>query len=308
MSEEQEKIEIGYRNIGSQFGVDYHHKFLVYTDKNGGQHTISGWVGPEKPGLPYGKIHIENNIPYDKNNPDHPENTNALGQKQYRELITEGKDLSKTWEEMTKNAITKDDKYPYDPILQNSNTLADNLLAEAHLHKARQSGMTGHLAPGSGNALDEKIIPKNPMEAGISENLGKVFSATGAKELTEKQNEKTPAVSPVNPVAIKTTPELDQALADQKLNPDERNNILAAVNTALPKQYAVNDAYIENGILAVQYINANNPSDDRVREFNIDQVKAIPVENSVQAAQIQEQSLQADLSARQSQSHGMAMH
>ena len=34
-----EKIEVGYRHIGS-LGVDYHHKFLLYTDKTGKQYTI----------------------------------------------------------------------------------------------------------------------------------------------------------------------------------------------------------------------------------------------------------------------------
>lgn len=34
-----EKIEVGYRHIGTFAGVDYHHKFLLYTDKTGGQYT-----------------------------------------------------------------------------------------------------------------------------------------------------------------------------------------------------------------------------------------------------------------------------
>lgn len=40
-----EKIEVGYRKIGEVLGKDYHHKFLIYTDKEGAQHTISGWTG-----------------------------------------------------------------------------------------------------------------------------------------------------------------------------------------------------------------------------------------------------------------------
>ena len=52
-----EKIEVGYRHIGS-LGVDYHHKFLLYTDKTGKQYTISGWTGTEiSEKLPLGKIH-----------------------------------------------------------------------------------------------------------------------------------------------------------------------------------------------------------------------------------------------------------
>ncbi|MBO9892099.1 hypothetical protein [Xanthomonas sp. D-36-1] len=35
-----EKIEVGYRNIGAALGKEYHHKFLLYTDKEGNQRTI----------------------------------------------------------------------------------------------------------------------------------------------------------------------------------------------------------------------------------------------------------------------------
>ncbi len=30
-----EKIEVGYRHIDTFANVDYHHKFLIYTDKTG---------------------------------------------------------------------------------------------------------------------------------------------------------------------------------------------------------------------------------------------------------------------------------
>lgn len=58
-----EKIEVGYRNIGAALGKEYHHKFLLYTDKEGNQRTISGWTGDERPGLPYGRMHVETNLP-----------------------------------------------------------------------------------------------------------------------------------------------------------------------------------------------------------------------------------------------------
>jgi|GEM_PF-5827824 len=34
-----EKIEVGYRNIGSFGGVEYYHKFLLYTDNTGNQNS-----------------------------------------------------------------------------------------------------------------------------------------------------------------------------------------------------------------------------------------------------------------------------
>lgn len=53
-----EKIEVGYRHIGTFGGKEYHHKFLLYTNKEGEQYTISGWTGKESPDLPMGKISI----------------------------------------------------------------------------------------------------------------------------------------------------------------------------------------------------------------------------------------------------------
>ena len=159
---QQETIEVGYRNIGSVLGQDYHHKFLLYTDREGNQHTISGWTGDEQPGLPYGRMHVETNLPYDATNPDHPDNANALGQRQYREPIATGADLSQTWQTMIDNARAKDDRYPYDPQLQNSNTLADSILRDVGLPEPRQDGFTGHWAPASGRQLDEHIKPEVP--------------------------------------------------------------------------------------------------------------------------------------------------
>ena len=76
-----EKIEVGYRHIGTFANVDYHHKFLIYTDKTGRQYTISGWRGKETtPQLPLGKIYIKTGLPehiglpYDAENPDNINN------------------------------------------------------------------------------------------------------------------------------------------------------------------------------------------------------------------------------------------
>lgn len=170
-----EKIEVGYRNIGTMGGVDYHHKFLLYTDKSGNQHTISGWTDDANTSkeLPFGNIRVLADAPYDSENPDsaerHPD------QKQYRETITEGDDLSAKWSEMVENAKTKDNLYPYDPIRQNSNTLADSVLKDAGLKQPTQDGITGHLAPGSGKPLDKDVKPRSSEDLGIS-NIGEAIS------------------------------------------------------------------------------------------------------------------------------------
>ena len=183
-----EKIEVGYRHIGS-LGVDYHHKFLLYTDKTGKQYTISGWAGTEiSEKLPLGKIHIETGLPthiglpYDARNPDNPNNRETAWysdkdgspiapQKQYRELITEAPDLSQKWAEMVRNTKSKDNIYPYDFLNQNSNTLADVILKEAGLKQPEKDGLGGHLAPGSGNNLHKNLVPKDPNKAGVLDLL-----------------------------------------------------------------------------------------------------------------------------------------
>ena len=168
-----ERIEVGYRNVGSVLGKDYYHKYLLYTDREGNQQTISGWTGDETPGLPYGRMQVETNLPYDASNPDHPSNPNATGQRQHQELITTGADLSDTWRNMVASAQANDDRYPYDPQLQNSNTLADSVLRSVDLPQPRDDGFFGHWAPASGRTLDENIQPSVPALG----NSGRTFSA-----------------------------------------------------------------------------------------------------------------------------------
>ena len=172
-----EKIEVGYRNLSSQFGVDYHHKFLLYTDKTGQQHTISGWTGEPEVGLPMGNIRVKSNWDYDSKNTDNPLNPNAIGQKQYRETIIEAPDLSTKWGEMIKNAQSKDNIYPYDITRQNSNTLADSVLRDVGLPEPKLDGLGigNHLAPASGNQLDRNIVPKAQKDLGLSD-IGDVIS------------------------------------------------------------------------------------------------------------------------------------
>lgn len=177
-----EKIEVGYRHIvEGPFGKDYYHKFLLYTDKNGQQYTISGWTDEnnQNTDLPFGNIRVRANWAYDNLNADHPDNPNAWyydrnsnpisSQKQHRELIAEAPDLSEKWKEMTQNAINKDNIYPYDYLRQNSNTLADAVLREADLPEPKMDGMFRYFAPGSGKQMDKDLVPKNPNDRSISD-------------------------------------------------------------------------------------------------------------------------------------------
>lgn len=170
-----ERIEVGYRNIGTMGGVDYYHKFLLYTDQSGNQRTISGWTDDANTttALPFGNIRVLANAPYDANNPDSRER--HPGQQQHRETIAEGADLSATWAAMVENANSKDNLYPYDPIRQNSNTLADSVLRDVGLREPTQDGAFGHLAPGSGKPLDEGVVPRSADDLGLS-NIGEAIS------------------------------------------------------------------------------------------------------------------------------------
>ncbi|MEZ5662732.1 MAG: hypothetical protein R3E94_04285 [Burkholderiaceae bacterium] len=206
-----EKIEVGYRNIGSQAGVDYHHKFLLYTNKSGSLYTISGWTDDANTsdGLPFGNIRVLANAPYDSSNPDsrsrHPH------QPQHRETIAEGADLSATWSAMVENAKSKDNLYPYDLIRQNSNTLADSVLKDAGLRQPTQDGFFGHLAPGSGKPLDRDLAPRPANELGLS-NAGEAISL--------HNNQPTPtefrlALAPESQQLLKDSEEQVRALAER---------------------------------------------------------------------------------------------
>jgi hypothetical protein len=170
-----ERIEVGYRNIGTMGGVPYFHKFLLYTDSAGNQHTISGWTDDSNTteALPFGNIRILANAPYDASNPDSRER--HPGQQQHRETIAAGADLSATWAAMVENANSKDNRFPYDPIRQNSNTLADSVLRDVGLREPTQDGAFGHLAPGSGKPLDRDIVPRSADDLGLS-NIGEAIS------------------------------------------------------------------------------------------------------------------------------------
>ncbi|MDD5359157.1 MAG: calcium-binding protein [Sulfurovaceae bacterium] len=170
-----ETIEVGYKYIGSQYGIEFYHKFLIYTDKNGNQTTIAGFapyspVDPNNlspdPSLPYGNIDIKIDEPYDINNPDHPDNPyTGVDRPQYREPVTQGEDLSDIWDNMMEDALNRDGKYPYDPASQNCGTLADQLLRDAGLPEPSNDNIFSpgeHWVPGSGNELDEGVIPINP--------------------------------------------------------------------------------------------------------------------------------------------------
>lgn len=206
-----ETIEVGYRNIGTAGGVDYHHKFLLYTDSSGNQYTISGWTDPDNitEALPFGNIRVFSNTPFDANNPDSP--TMHPGQRQHRETIAEGADLSATWAAMIENANSKDNRFPYDPIRQNSNTLADSVLKDAGLKQPTQDGIKGHLAPGSGKPLDKDVKPRSSEDLGIS-NIGEAISLNNNQPAP---TEFRLALAPESQLLLKDSEQHVRALAER---------------------------------------------------------------------------------------------
>ncbi len=226
-----EKIEVGYRNIGSQLGVNYYHKFLLYTDASGNQRTISGWTDDVNvtEDLPFGNIRVLADTPFDANNPDSP--LRHPGQNQYRETIVEGADLSATWASMVSIAESKDNIYPYDPLSQNSNTLADSVLKDAGLRQPTQDGIFGHLAPGSDKKLDPNLVPRSADELGIS-NLGEALSQNNVQPgPTEFQF----ALAPESQQLLKDSERHVRALAEKHgipWDPGMDNTVLAVAREA----------------------------------------------------------------------------
>jgi hypothetical protein len=182
-----EKIEIGYRHIGTQMGKEFHHKFLLYTNNQGVQKTISGWADIEHKTneLPYGNILIKADYPYVYGNPDYPNIENP--QNIYFEQITQGDDLKNIWKSMKNSAIEKHNVYPYDPIKQNSNSLADSVLKDVCLPSPKQDGFGQHWAPASDKKLDINLIPQDPQLNGVSKNLGNLISETDVNNWQHNQ-------------------------------------------------------------------------------------------------------------------------
>ena len=178
-----EKIEVFYRNIGqigltgntpdtqamdNGHGLDYHHKYLLYTDKDGNQFAVSGWDQG-------GQLVHTNNV-YDSDYPDHPDNENThnlimvegkltpnslpkTAQQQYSELITTGSDLSAQWQTITQTYQNiHDGNYEYNALVQNSNSAADAALRAAGLPEPQMDGITGYWAPGSDNEINHESI------------------------------------------------------------------------------------------------------------------------------------------------------
>ena len=291
----EEKIEVGYRNIGSITGKNYYHKFLLYTNKEGRERTISGWTGDASEALPYGRLSILADTPYNDANPDHPGSPNTAGQYIHRELITIGKDLSKTWENMTQDALMKDDRFPYDPLRQNSNTLADSVLRSAGLPEPKKDGLFGYWAPGSGNSLNESIIPAVP---GLG-NASQVISS-----------DDNAAIPPQHEAALRANPRFHQALAALDKanhlaifdNQQDKERIAAALalestrgGTPLPGINEIKFTEENNRVFAVW----NNPGNDLdVARVHIDRNQAVQqplnatLEQLDQVTRQQEQALQ----------------
>lgn len=232
-----EKIEVGYRQLGEKLGIDYHHKFLLYTDKTGHQYTISGWMDEENTTekLPNGNIRVLVNAPYDGRNPDHHDfSIRNQSQKQYRETIIEAPDLSTQWGEMIKNAQSKDNIYPYDIMNQNSNAFADSVLRDVGLPEPKLDGLAigNHLAPSSGHKLNRNIAPpKSQRDLGLSD-IGDALSLDD----TNSQNPLT------QPIAVNASSQEVTSYLFAALMSDDDDLRYAAIDSALQTNVAQESA------------------------------------------------------------------
>lgn len=169
----QERIDVYYKTLG--FG--FYHKYIVYTDKNGGQYAARG--GPEggfagitdEVGIDWGQFGMHDNNPeidghgfietqvgkYERGFRDWIENDDGRP----RETILSGDDLSAKWAAVAQ-AVRDigEEGHSYTPagIIDtgvNSNSTVDTALHRAGLPLPQQDGRGGYTCPGSDNFLPQ---------------------------------------------------------------------------------------------------------------------------------------------------------
>lgn len=135
-----------------------------------------------------------------------------------------------------RDAAAKNDKFPYDPLRQNSNTLADSVLHDAGLRGPQNDGLTGHLAPASHLALDKKLVPRDPGQQALAANLSDLVSAD-------------------RPVEADVAAQLEKQKAGQRMHALTESPLFKQAQTAMQKldtQYGpTSDQSTDNAAAAV---------------------------------------------------------
>ena len=154
-----EKIEVGYKKLGNIGDKSYYHKYLLYTNNNGEQFTISGFpennFDPSQDGsiflFNFGNITTKVDIPYNENNSEYENEEREV------EIIIEEENLSVIWDNLKKTAIDIDKIFYYNPFIQNSNSTVDFILETNNLKKPEEDtffNQEDFWAPASDNTLD----------------------------------------------------------------------------------------------------------------------------------------------------------
>lgn len=173
-----ERIWVGYRPAVTLFGDTYYHKILYYENKSGVVRAIeavpqyptandnllvksSKLLASEilrEPVLGHLKV-------FEREYRQLPEYDNGPweGGGWERELISEGSDLSGTWNMMKEDAASINAKYEYRPLLQNSNSTADEIIRRNGLMQpTEQVGENQFPTPGNDRPLRYPVI-RNPL-------------------------------------------------------------------------------------------------------------------------------------------------
>ncbi|MFN4264433.1 MAG: putative Ig domain-containing protein [Aquabacterium sp.] len=201
-----ERIEVGYTPAAFVGGLGISHKYILYTNSNGGQFYARGGPGYFGPGAsdggrdeasssPFGNIKTKSGE-YDRNSPDwdkarDPLNPDSSATPHPRETIKTGDDLSREWNKIKEAVKRVDDKnIPYDPRSSNSNSTVDEALREAGLPAPQNDGPSDNWAPGSDFDLPGGDVPGNSNEKKFWEDFEKWFDGKTGWEDFKKQLEK----------------------------------------------------------------------------------------------------------------------
>jgi Ca2+-binding RTX toxin-like protein len=162
-AESLERIVIRYKPLDANLpggGAIFHHKYIVYIDKNGNEFAMRG--GPTENTAAYSyeqKIHVDVG-PLVSGFPDFPEPGDfGYPAPQFEETIIEAPELADVASALASRMLAKSDRYYYIPFTNNSNSIVDQSLAESNLPSPQHDSIfSGHWAPASGQQLLDPAV------------------------------------------------------------------------------------------------------------------------------------------------------
>ena len=229
MSDNYERIEVGYKHIG----VNYYHKYIIYTNSKGERFAARG--GPEYDNEDgYGNLvtviskYDESYVDYDRKHTNH------------YETIIEGDDLSDFWDSIKAAMTGLDNSKSYELLGYNSNTAVDLALCAAGLNLPQDDGTWGYWAPAS---LDDDECSPLP----INMSLGILENDSAGPDLITPEKTTSPIVLDLDGDGIETRGLQDGIFFDHDSNHFAENTGWAGADDGLLVLDRNNNGDIESG-------------------------------------------------------------